>query len=41
MFKYNYLKSGCRLLTIPRKDTRSTHIAIFVRVGSKDEEEGV
>ncbi len=40
MFKYNYLKSGCRLLTIPRKDTRSTHIAIFVRVGSKDEEEG-
>ena len=40
MLKYNYLKSGCRLLTIPRKDTRSTHIAIYVRVGSKDEVEG-
>lgn len=34
---YTILKSGCKMLTIPRRDTRATHIAFFVRVGSRDE----
>ena len=38
--KYSYLKSGCRLLTIPKRDTNSTHIAFFVNVGSCSEKKG-
>ena len=33
-YKYKFLKSGCKLITIPRSDSRTTHIAFFVKVGS-------
>ena len=39
-YQYCKLKHGTRLLTIPRKESNSTHIAFFVKVGSKDEVEG-
>ena len=39
-YKYKFLKSGCKLITIPRSESRTTHIAFFVKVGSRDEVEG-